>query len=89
MTLALGAVQFGMPYGKACPQPEVPLEEMQRILSLAREQGIDMIDTAIGYGTSEEKLGLCDMTSWCVVSKLPEVPAITDITGWMENEVSA
>jgi aryl-alcohol dehydrogenase-like predicted oxidoreductase len=78
-----------MPYGTACPQPEVPLEEVRSILSVAKEHGIHMLDTAISYGASEEKLGLCDLSGWRIVSKLPEIPPIADIYGWMEVEVSA
>lgn len=89
MTLALGTVQFGMPYGKVFPHPEVNREEVGRILDAASNRGVDMLDTAIGYGSSEEKLGSCGVAGWRVVSKLPEIPLVPDIPAWIVNEVKS
>lgn len=55
--IVLGTVQFGMPYGIAnrtgCPSDE----ELRSILRTAWEGGIRHLDTARGYGKSEERLG--------------------------------
>jgi Predicted oxidoreductases (related to aryl-alcohol dehydrogenases) len=72
--LALGTAQFGLSYGIANQRGEVPLEEVREILATARDAGIDTLDTAITYGTSEEKLGEIGVHNWKIVTKLPKVP---------------
>ncbi len=48
-------------------------EEVKHILCYAKNSGIDLIDTAFGYGKSEEMLGMAGVDSFKVVSKfLPE-----------------
>jgi aryl-alcohol dehydrogenase-like predicted oxidoreductase len=71
--LALGTVQFGMPYGIANRTGQVEQEEIGRILATAREAGIRTIDTAIAYGDSEERLGRAGISGFEVVSKLPSL----------------
>ena len=83
--LALGTVQFGQEYGIANRSGRVSLDEVARILEIARTAGIDTLDTAATYGDSEVRLGEIGVTDWNLVSKLPEMPAdITDVTGWSE-----
>jgi len=53
----LGTVQFGLDYGIANKSGKVSPEDVRRILSRAREKGINFLDTSRGYGTSEEILG--------------------------------
>ena len=89
MRLGLGTVQFGMPYGTANPQPEVPLVTVRDILSHAQSLGLNILDTAVNYGSSEEKLGQCDLAQWRVVSKLPEIPSNENTDFWMEAQVRA
>jgi aryl-alcohol dehydrogenase-like predicted oxidoreductase len=48
--------------------------EMETMLAEARAAGLDTIDTAVGYGTAEQRLGSIDIRDWRVVSKLPPVP---------------
>lgn len=55
--LALGTVQFGLPYGVANQQGQVSMETATAILDCARANGIDTLDTAIAYGESEQNLG--------------------------------
>jgi aryl-alcohol dehydrogenase-like predicted oxidoreductase len=55
--LGLGTVQFGIPYGIANVSGQVRYAEVLRILARARDAGITFLDTARGYGTSEESLG--------------------------------
>ena len=49
---------------------QVALDEVQRI-PLAKENGIDVLDTAITYGNSEEVLGKTRLNGFKVVTKLP------------------
>ena len=55
--LALGAVQFGLPYGISNSTGQVTLNAAESIISYATSKGIDTIDTAILYGDSETCLG--------------------------------
>ncbi|MEO5974676.1 MAG: aldo/keto reductase [Ilumatobacteraceae bacterium] len=85
---ALGTAQFGFAYGIANRTGQVGLEEGRRILALAKQSGIDTLDTAISYGDSESMLGKIGCSSWNVVSKLPPIPSgIVDISSWVQSEV--
>lgn len=57
MKLGLGTVQFGLDYGISNPDGKTGEGEAARILSFARQKGIQVIDTAAGYGDSEAVLG--------------------------------
>lgn len=59
MKLALGTVQFGLPYGVTNTTGQVAEDEVVRILRRARELGVDVLDTAAAYGQSEAVLGRC------------------------------
>ena len=54
--IGLGTVQIGMPYGIGKPVPPAD-EECIGLLHRACEAGINYIDTAAGYGRSEELVG--------------------------------
>ena len=71
--LCLGTVQFGLPYGITNQAGQVPEAEVCRILELAVASGIDLLDTAQSYGTSETVLGRCWPTNAPrrLISKLP------------------
>ncbi len=87
--LALGTVQFGRAYGVANDGGRVSLDETARILEVAWAEGLDTLDTAIGYGDSEARLGELGVVGWRVVSKLPELPdEVDDVTGWAESSVT-
>jgi len=67
--IGLGTVQFGMDYGISNKFGKTPDEEVVRILSYAKKNGITTIDTASAYGHSEEILGKNDLKQFNVVSK--------------------
>lgn len=73
MKLALGTVQFGMPYGIANEQHVPADEEIASILDLAELSAIDAIDTASSYGDSETRLGAALRGRRCfrLVTKTP------------------
>jgi len=86
--LALGTVQFGLPYGVANQKGQVAQSEVQEILDLARANGINTLDTAIAYGESERVLGAIALDGFDIITKLPSVPDnCTDISGWVEREL--
>jgi spore coat polysaccharide biosynthesis protein SpsF (cytidylyltransferase family)/aryl-alcohol dehydrogenase-like predicted oxidoreductase len=55
--LTLGAAQLGSVYGIANINGIPPDDEVRRILAYAADAGITSIDTAAGYGRSEEQIG--------------------------------
>jgi aryl-alcohol dehydrogenase-like predicted oxidoreductase len=88
--LALGTVQFGLPYGIANRVGQVNRDEVAEILDHAHVAGVDTLDTAIGYGDSEVVLGEAGVGQWRIISKLPEIPeACMDIASWVQEEVTA
>lgn len=83
MKLALGTVQFGMDYGVSNSSGHVSQSEVARILGAARRHGIDVLDTAAAYGTSESTLGKLGLEDWRVVTKLPPTEiSIKEIEDW-------
>lgn len=71
--LGLGTVQFGLNYGISNKYGITSMKEVGRILEYSREIGINVIDTAFGYGMSEEVLGNFGVSDFKLVSKF--VPA--------------
>ena len=72
MKIALGTVQFGVPYG-INNSSGIPFdEEIKQILSVAKNAGIEVVDTAIAYGNAEEKIGRYSGEDFRVVTKFPE-----------------
>lgn len=87
MKLALGTVQFGLEYGIANKDGRVTLSEAQSILAHAWAGGVSMLDTAIGYGDSEQRLGEIGVQQWEIVSKLLPVPeGCNDASRWVAEE---
>lgn len=88
MKLALGTVQFGLPYGVANTTGQVEPGAVAAVLNHARQAGIDTLDTAIAYGESEQCLGKVGVDGWRIVSKLPECPdTCTDTATWVKDQV--
>lgn len=86
--LALGTVQFGLPYGVANKIGKVSLPESKAMLEFAKNNGIDMIDTAISYGDSEQSLGVFGTDSFRLVTKLPGMPENQiDIDAWVDLQL--
>ena len=69
MKLALGTVQFGLDYGILNTTGQAPLEEVKKVLKLAKEHNIDTLDTASSYGNSEEVLGKIGVNDFKIVTK--------------------
>jgi len=72
MKLALGTVQFGLDYGVSNTQGQVCPEEVNKILTIAKQQNISTLDTAPAYGNSEKILGKTGLAhQFNIVSKIP------------------
>lgn len=90
MKLALGTVQFGLAYGIANKTGQMAATEAEAILALARRHGVDTLDTAVAYGSSESVLGALGARSWNVITKLPAAPADCEsISLWVEEQARA
>ena len=73
--IVLGTVQFGVNYGINNAAGQVPLEEVCKILKLAKTGGVKTLDTSAGYGQSEFVLGKAmkeSQTHFNIVSKYPK-----------------
>lgn len=71
--IAIGSVQFGMPYG-IYKNSKVKRKEVFDILDFAKKSGIHVIDTAFEYGESEKVIGEYIESrhfSFDIVSKFP------------------
>lgn len=88
MKLALGTAQFGLNYGIANQQGQITLDNAKSILSYAMDNGITTLDTAIGYGDSEKRLGEAGVENWQVVTKLPSATEnCQDLESWVKEAV--
>lgn len=68
--LALGTAQFGLAYGITNTRGTLPDQMARDLLKSCARSGITLLDTAAGYGESEERLGrLLPPGSWRTVTK--------------------
>lgn len=75
--LGLGTVKFGRNQGVKYPKDfNIPDEyTLSELLSLAKKLGINLLDTAPAYGTSEERLGRLlegQRQDWIIIGKAGE-----------------
>ena len=85
--IALGTVQFGLPYGISNKNGQVSYGDAKDILRLAAEAGIDTLDTAYDYGTSEEVLGKVlknEKLRFKIISKLPIISTLSELNKVIE-----
>jgi aryl-alcohol dehydrogenase-like predicted oxidoreductase len=88
MKLTLGTVQFGLDYGISNGAGQTGINEAEKIIQMAYNNGVRTIDTAIDYGNSEEVLGHCGVNAFKVTTKLPKFPEkLKDIDIWIEKQV--
>jgi aryl-alcohol dehydrogenase-like predicted oxidoreductase len=59
LKLGIGTAQFGLDYGISNASGKTSLKEVQSILKVATENGVDVLDTACFYGDSESVIGRC------------------------------
>ncbi len=89
-SIALGTVQFGLPYGIANDAGKVDAAAAAAILNAAAHSGIDTLDTAIAYGDSEAVLGEVGVRNYRVVTKLPAIPdACGDVAKWVWDQTQS
>lgn len=88
VSLGLGTVQFGLPYGIANTSGQVSTQNVAQILQLAHVQGVQFLDTAYLYGEAEQVLGQFDLSGFRVVSKLPELTSAAHARECLETSLT-
>lgn len=75
--LGLGTAQFGLAYGVTNNAGQVGREAVSGILARARAAGVDVLDTAAGYGDAEAVLGAAGAAArgFRIVTKIAGAPA--------------
>ena len=88
--LALGTVQFGLKYGIANQTGQVKPEDAKKILQLAKDANIDLVDTAMAYGDSEKVIGDAGIIDFRFISKLPPLPKdCSDVDTWVKEKIQS
>ena len=90
--LMLGTVQFGMDYGVANTHGQPSYDTVKTILKEAYDGGINALDTAPEYGSSEEVIGkalheLGLNGRFKIITKIPKIPENTDVESFIENSL--
>ena len=87
--LALGTAQFGLNYGVANKLGKIKFSVAKDIINFAKNEKINLIDTAFTYGESETTIGKIGIQDFKIVSKLPEIPKeCPNVESWINNEVN-
>jgi aryl-alcohol dehydrogenase-like predicted oxidoreductase len=78
--LGLGSVQWGQRYGIANTAGQPSSGDVARMIELAGQAGVNTIDTARDYGSSEELIGaLIPGEGWRIVTKLTARLPVTSV----------
>jgi len=86
--LAIGTANFGMPYGLSNSSELLSVESVAEIIAKSRSLGIDCLDTANAYGSSQKVLGKIGITGWTVVSKISTIPKdCSDVSEFVDRQV--
>lgn len=87
--IVLGTAQFGLPYGIANKSGVMSESQVGETIGIARTYGIRVLDTAVGYGSSESLLGKLGIGDFKILTKLPPIPAdCKNVGGWVEHQVA-
>ena len=70
--LAIGTAHFGLDYGVK-KDGVVDIKEIKKILSFAKKNGINTLDTSYTYKKAETKLGIVGVKDWKITSKIPPI----------------
>ena len=88
--IILGGAQLGLPYGVLGTGEKLNTLEVKDLLDVAESIGIQAIDTAIAYGTSESVIGDYSNSRFKIITKLPPLPNdVNDVSGWVRQQIDA
>jgi aryl-alcohol dehydrogenase-like predicted oxidoreductase len=86
--ISIGTAQFGMNYGITNKNKSLSISEIGKILSYAKKNKINKIDTAYSYGRAEKKLGNFNLKNWKISTKIPKAPNITSLNYWIKKKIN-
>ena len=88
--IILGGAQLGLPYGVLGTGEKLNALEINGLFDAANSVGIQTIDTAIAYGTSESVIGDYSNSRFKIITKLPPLPNdVNDVSGWVRQQIDA
>ena len=85
--IALGTVQWGMNYGISNKKGIPSNNELDKIISLARINGINLLDTAKGYGDAEERIGKFSNLDFRIVTKINSISVDCSVENQVEDSL--
>lgn len=86
--IILGGAQLGLPYGVLGTGEKLDVLEVKDLLDTAESIGIQTIDTAIAYGTSESVIGDYSNSRFKIITKLPPLPnGVDDVSAWVRQQI--
>lgn len=86
--IGLGSVQFGLPYGISNRTGQTPVKEVEKIMAVAYAAGINIIDTAAGYGSSEAVIGSLHNNRFSLVTKFGPAETAVDLRQQLESSLT-
>jgi len=90
--IVLGTVQFGLNYGINNTSGQVSEIEAFNILSYAKKQGIETLDTAHTYGNSEDVIGKFIQKSgelFNLISKVPKLEEGKELNDYLKESLES
>lgn len=88
--IILGTAQWGLHYGVSNTTGVTSSEQVSRILKRAALAGVNLLDTAPGYGNSESKIGKNAQSPFNVITKIPKMSerlSVNDRVKFIESSV--
>lgn len=85
MKIALGTVQWGLNYGIANKNGIPNDKELSNILSLALDNNIKILDTAVQYGNAERRLGQFMTAENKIITKIGSFSDSNSLENQLEN----
>ena len=87
--IVIGTAQLGLNYGITNKSGKIPIIEMEKIKKLAEKKGINTIETAESYGTSENRLGKINIKNFKIITKLPVSLPKKNIEKWVFKSIKS
>jgi aryl-alcohol dehydrogenase-like predicted oxidoreductase len=86
VSIGLGTVQLGLPYGNNAKGPIMPEHVAMSILKQAAESGVKFYDTAAAYGESEFRIGMSGILEDFDVTVSTKVPQVDRVVWSSETD---
>ncbi len=86
--IVIGTANFGMSYGLNNPNGKINSSKILSILDYYKSTDLELIDTAISYGNSEEVLGKVGVENFKIITKLPQIPRkCKNVEKWIMDQI--